>query len=177
MKKLLAIASLAFLPLNAGEPVTIRVPESYFQSIQYNWTGEYDSEGKKIPGENPECILRGIYHPQDAESSHNDPFSIVDFKVLAGAQFNPVRFKTISNIVYITSGTGQLKLYDDTGVVTEYAVEPHFTIRIPAMTRYSFVSTNESDLNGIIFSSPAWFVEDEEYDWDLVKMVITNETK
>ncbi len=168
--KLLAITSLAILPLSAIE---IRKPNDYFQSVQYNWSGEYDIEGKKIPGETPECIVKGLYHPQDADVPHKDPFSIINFNVLAGAHLNPVRFKTIHNIVYITSGTGVLKLYDETGsqVIEEHAVEPEYTIHIPAMTRYSFVSSIETDLKGIIFSSPAWFMEDEEYDWDLVKMI------
>lgn len=156
-------------PLQGENEVTIRNPENYFQSIQYKWTGEYDQLGKKIPSEIEECYVRGLYHPLDKDKKHQDPFSIIHFKVFSESQFNPIRFKTIHNIAVITSGIGILKIYNDNGSISEYIVKPQSTITIPAKIKYSFSATGPDELTGIMVSTPAWFKEDEEYEWDLVR--------
>lgn len=157
----------------------IRTPDMYFESVQYNWTGAYDNDGKKIPGDKPEAVVRGLYHPLDEGAYNKEPFSMVDFKVFAGAQLNPVRFKTIRNVVHITAGTGLMKIFDEKGeqVVSVQEVKPRYTVVIPPKTKYSFASDKETDLTGVITSTPAWSQEDEEYDWDLVKFVTSESRK
>lgn len=152
--------------------MTVRAPDTYFQSVQYNWTGQVDDEGKKIPGETQECIVRGVYHPSDKGAVHIDPFSIIDFEVKPGKEFNPIRFATVQNIAYITTGSGIFKIFDEMGskVIEEHRVERAYSIKIPPKTTYSFTNlSTETSLMGVMVSNPAWFKEDETYDWELVK--------
>jgi hypothetical protein len=156
-----------------AEAVKVHSPDTYLQAIQYNWTGKYDEHGKKIPGKDPVCFAKVLY-PKGKEPSHADPFSIMHFRVVAGTHLNSVRFKTICNIVYVESGTGTLRVYDEMGkaLIAEHSLAPQYTIHIQAMTRYSWTASQSSDLNLVIFSTPAWFKEDEEfYDWELSKMI------
>lgn len=169
MKILWVLIGILTAPLQGENGVVIRTPENYFQSIQYKWSGEFDNQGKKIPSEIEECLVRGLYHPLDKDKNHQDRFSMIDFKVYSGSQFNPIRFKTIQNIAFITSGTGTLKIYNDDGTASEYLVAPQTTLTIPAKTKYSLAATGPDELTGIMVSTPAWFKEDEEYDWGLVR--------
>ncbi len=151
--------------------MTVRTENSYFTSTQYNWTGEYDANGKKIPGNIPECIVRGIYHPEGSEKEYNDPFSMIDFTVLPGKEFNQIRFNTVQNVAYITSGIGLFIIFTEEGR-KEQPVKPTDSIVIEPNTRYSFKNLGEDAFKGVMVSTPAWFKEDEEYDWDLVREVM-----
>ncbi len=141
---------------------TVRTADQYFVEIQYNWTGKYDDSGKKIRGTKPEARVRGLHHPQ-GQKEHKSIFSMIDCTVYAGCSLNPVRFKTIDNVAHIKSGTGVLKV---NGVV--HRIKAEDTIEIPALSTYTFESDDQSDLTFVMVSTPPWFKEDEEYDWDLV---------
>jgi quercetin dioxygenase-like cupin family protein len=140
----------------------VRTPDQYFVNFQYNWSGKYDGSGKKIPGTKPEVRVRGLHHPQGNEG-HKSPFSMIDFTVYAGCSLNPVRFKTIANVAHVTSGSGVLKIND-----VVYRIKAEDTIEIPALTTYTFENDAQSDLTLVMVSTPPWFKEDEEYEWDLV---------
>ncbi len=151
--------------------MTVRTPDSYFESVQYNWTGEYDRDGKKIPGDTPECYVRGLCHPMDPDGGNSElPFSMIDVRVVAGHHLNPVRFKTITNISTVTSGTGIFRVYNEEGY-KDTPITPEMTLKIPPETKYSFISSEGQDLKLVMVSSPPWFQADEEYEWDLVKTI------
>jgi hypothetical protein len=149
--------------------MTVCTPDTYFASVQYNWTGQYDKEGKKIPGDIPECVVRGLCHPMNPQAAtHTLPFSMIDARIVKGHHLNPVRFKTITNIAHVISGTGVFRVYDEAGF-KDVTIQPEVTITIPPKTKYSFISSDNGDLKLIMVSSPPWFQEDEEYDWELVR--------
>jgi hypothetical protein len=149
----------------------IRTPAQYFVMVQYNWPGQYDASGKKIPGTKPEARVRGLHHPEGQQEQHKDPYSMIDCTIYAGCSQNPVLFKTIKNVAHITSGTGVLKIHGKD--ITIHRIKAEDTIEIPAGTTYSFESDQESDLTLVMVSTPPWFKEDEEHDWDLVGPPIT----
>lgn len=150
----------------------VRKPEQYFVSTQYNWTGELTPDGKKIAGTSPEMTVRGLHHPKDDEAAHKDPFSFIDFTVFAHCTGNPVRFNTIKNVANITAGSGIFKIHDKE--VTIHRIQAGETIIIPPGTTYTFENDTDAPLKGVMISTPPWFQEDEECNWDLVETKLVN---
>lgn len=148
----------------------VQTASNYFQSTQYNWSGKYDEKtGKKIPGNIPECIVRGLFHPlQESKTTESSfSFSMINLEILPGKKLNPARFKTIRNVATVTSGTGVYRIHGETGI-QEFKIGPDDTITIPPQTQYSFENISTAGLKMVMVSDPAWFQADEEYDWDLV---------
>ena len=149
--------------------MTIEIQNNYNSSTQYNWSGNYDGNNQKIAGDKAESIVKIIYNSNFKNNGINN-LSLVKVTVLPGCQQNPVKFKSIPSLFYFFSGNGFLRILDDQNkVLEEYPIKPESSFTIGPNIKHAIVNSSKSNLEGIQINVPAWFKEDEEFEWSLTK--------
>ncbi len=86
--------------------------------------------------------------------------SMVHCTLPEGAVTLPVRHRTVEEVWYVVSGTGQLWRGDDEQEEITDLV-PGLALTIPLGTRFQFRSTSEEPLVVVIVTSPPWPGADE----------------